>query len=78
MPLVLIPLGIVYIWETLSDIIQVIYFKLTHGKRFFKMAPFHHHLEQCGWGEKRIWLVFTSVSAAFALLTFFGVVGRYH
>ncbi|MBQ4426769.1 MAG: phospho-N-acetylmuramoyl-pentapeptide-transferase [Oscillospiraceae bacterium] len=78
MPLILVPLGLVYIWETLSDIIQVVYFKLTHGKRFFKMAPFHHHLEQCGWKETRIWFVFTGISAALAILTFFGVVGRYH
>ena len=77
MPLVLIPLGIVYIIETTSDIIQVGYFKLTHGKRIFKMAPIHHHLEMCGWGERRIFAVFTAISAAFALLTFFGVQGRF-
>ena len=77
MPLVLIPLGIVYIIETMSDIIQVGYFKLTHGKRIFKMAPIHHHLEMCGWGERRIFAVFTAISAAFALLTFFGVQGRF-
>lgn len=53
MPLILIPLGIVYIIETLSDIIQVTYFKLTHGKRVFKMAPFHHHLEMGGWTGKK-------------------------
>ncbi|MBQ4381923.1 MAG: phospho-N-acetylmuramoyl-pentapeptide-transferase [Oscillospiraceae bacterium] len=77
MPLVLIPLGIIYIIETMSDIIQVGYFKLTHGKRIFKMAPIHHHLEMCGWGERRIFAVFTAISAAFALLTFFGVQGRF-
>ena len=48
-PLVMITLGIIYIIETLSDIIQVCYFKLTHGKRVFRMAPFHHHLEMGGW-----------------------------
>ncbi|MGX8699211.1 MAG: phospho-N-acetylmuramoyl-pentapeptide-transferase, partial [bacterium] len=78
MPLALVPLGIVYIAETLSDIIQVGYFKLTHGKRFFKMAPLHHHLELSGWGEKRIVAVFSAISAAFALLTFFAVYTRYH
>lgn len=77
MPLVLVPLGIVYIIETMSDIIQVSYFKITHGKRIFKMAPLHHHLEMCGWGERRIFVVFTAISAAFALLTFFAVHGRY-
>ncbi|MGM9521732.1 MAG: phospho-N-acetylmuramoyl-pentapeptide-transferase [Oscillospiraceae bacterium] len=77
MPLILIPLGIVYIIETLSDIIQVTYFKLTHGKRIFKMAPLHHHFEMCGWGERRIFAVFTAVSTAFAILSFFAVYGRY-
>ena len=54
MPLVLILVGFVYICETLSDIIQVSYFKLTHGKRVFKMAPLHHHFEMCGWSEKKV------------------------
>lgn len=52
MPLILITLGIIYIVETLSDIIQIGYFKLSHGKRVFKMAPFHHHLEMGGWTGK--------------------------
>ena len=77
MPLILIPLGIVYIIETLSDIIQVTYFKLSHGKRIFKMAPLHHHFEMCGWGERRIFTVFTSISAAFAVLSFFAVYRRF-
>lgn len=77
MPLVLVPLGIVYIIETLSDIIQVVYFKATHGKRIFKMAPLHHHLEMSGWGERRIFTVFTAISAAFAVLSFLAVFGRY-
>jgi phospho-N-acetylmuramoyl-pentapeptide-transferase len=78
MPLVLIPLGIVYIIETLSDIIQVVYFKATHGKRIFKMAPLHHHFEMCGWNEKKIFTVFTAVSTVFAILTFFAVRGRFN
>ncbi len=77
MPLILIPLGIVYIIETLSDIIQVTYFKATHGKRIFKMAPLHHHLEMSGWGERRIFTVFTAISAAFACLSFFAVMNRF-
>ncbi len=77
MPLILIPLGIVYIIETLSDIIQVAYFKATHGKRIFKMAPLHHHLEMSGWGERRIFAVFTAISAAFACLSFFAVMNRF-
>ena len=59
MPLVLAFVGIIYIIETMSDIIQVTYFKLTHGKRIFKMAPLHHHFELCGWSEIKIVVVFT-------------------
>jgi len=73
MPLILIPLGIVYFIETLSDIIQVSYFKLTKGKRVFKMAPIHHHFEMCGWSEYKLFAVFTGVSAVFAVVSYFGV-----
>ena len=76
MPLVLVLVGIVYIVETLSDIIQVTYFKLTHGKRIFKMAPIHHHFEMCGWSEIKIVVIFTVVSAVFCALAYFGVMGR--
>ena len=62
MPLVLIPVGIIYILETLSDIIQVGYFKLTHGKRIFKMSPIHHHFEMCGWSEVKIVSVFSFIT----------------
>ena len=78
MPLVLIPVGIVYICETLSDILQVIYFKATHGKRLFKMAPLHHHFELCGWSEVKLVAVFTSVSALCCLAALFGVLNRFH
>ena len=77
MPLVLIPLGMVYIIETLSDIIQVAYFKLTHGKRIFKMAPIHHHFEKCGWSEKKLFFVFTGASVVFAVIAWLGVMFRY-
>ncbi|MBE6980804.1 MAG: phospho-N-acetylmuramoyl-pentapeptide-transferase [Ruminococcaceae bacterium] len=63
MPLMLLVVGLVYIIETLSVILQVGYFKLTHGKRLFKMAPIHHHFEKCGWKEEKIVIVFASVSA---------------
>ena len=76
MPLVLIFVGIVYIIETLSDILQVTYFKLTHGKRIFKMAPIHHHFEMCGWSEVKIVTVFTAVSIVFCALALFGVMDR--
>lgn len=62
-PLLLLPIGIVYVCETMSDIIQIGYFKLTHGKRVFKMAPIHHHFEMCGWKEKKICVVFSLVNA---------------
>ena len=77
MPLILILVGVIYIAETLSDIIQVTYFKLTHGKRIFKMAPLHHHFELCGWKERKVVAVFATVSAIFCLLAFVGVMGRY-
>ena len=76
-PLVLVPVGIIYIAETLSDIIQVVYFKLTHGKRIFRMAPLHHHLELGGWSEVRIVLTFAGITVAFCLLAFVGVMYRY-
>ncbi len=77
MPLILVLVGIIYILETLSDIIQVTYFKLTHGKRIFKMAPLHHHFEMCGWKEKKVVAVFTLISALFCVAAYFGVVERY-
>ena len=77
MPLALALVGIVYILETLSDIIQVAYFKLTHGRRIFKMAPLHHHFELCGWSELKLDVVFTAVSAVFCGLALFGVMERY-
>ncbi len=68
MPLILILVGLVYIVETLSVIMQVTYFKLTHGKRIFKMTPIHHHFELCGWSEVKIWVVFVTVSVVMCLL----------
>ena len=77
MPLILILVGIIYIAETLSDIIQVTYFKLSHGKRIFKMAPLHHHFEKCGWSEVKIVFVFASVTIVFCLLAYLGVMNRF-
>ena len=62
MPLILLLVGFVYLCETLSDIIQVAYFKATHGKRIFKMAPLHHHFELCGWSEVKLVAVFTGIT----------------
>ena len=76
-PLVLILVGIIYIAETLSDIIQVGYFKLTHGKRIFRMAPLHHHLEMGGWSEVKLVTVFTGITLLACLVAFWGVMGRW-
>ena len=73
MPLILILVGIVYIIETISVILQVGYFKLTHGKRIFKMTPIHHHFEMSGWSEVKIWVVFVSVSVLFCALAYYAV-----
>ena len=75
MPLVLILVGFIYICETVSVIMQVTYFKLTHGKRIFKMTPIHHHFEMCGWKEVKIVLVFTAITAVMCLLAWFGIQG---
>ena len=78
MPLVLLLVGFVYIMETLSVILQVSYFKLTHGKRIFKMAPIHHHFEMCGWKEEKIVLTFTAVSAVMCVIAWFGISAFIH
>ena len=75
-PLILLLTGIVYVIEAMSDVIQIGYFKLTHGKRIFKMAPIHHHFEMSGWKEKKIVAVFSLVNAvggiAGILLMYYG------
>ena len=74
MPLILILIGFVYIVETLSVILQVGYFKLTHGKRLFKMSPIHHHFEMCGWREVKICLVFSAVSVVMCVIAWLGII----
>ena len=74
-PLILILVGFVYICETMSVILQVGYFKLTHGKRLFKMSPIHHHFELCGWKEEKVVLVFAGVSLVMCVLAWFGISG---
>ena len=69
-PLLLIIVGFIYVAEILSVVIQVSYFKLTHGKRIFKMAPIHHHFELCGWKETLVVSVFTIVTAILCLVAF--------
>lgn len=78
MPLILIPVGMIYIVETLSDILQVAWFKLTRrlfgqGRRIFRMAPLHHHFEKCGWSEKKIVFVFSAITAVMCVLSYLGL-----
>lgn len=77
MPILLLVIALPYIIEMLSVVLQVTYFKLTHGKRLFKMSPIHHHFEMCGWSEVKIVVVFstfTAVCGIFAVLfTIFGI-----
>lgn len=75
-PLIIVLVGIIYLLETLSDIIQVTYFKLTHGKRIFRMAPLHHHFEMGGWSEVKLFTVFTLVTLVCCVLAYFGVMGK--
>lgn len=62
MPLYILIVGVIYLMEILSVMIQVSYFKATHGKRIFKMTPIHHHFEKCDWSETRIVTLFTVVT----------------
>lgn len=79
-PLMILFFGIVYVMEFLSDVIQIGYFKATHGKRIFKMAPIHHHFELCGWKEKKIVVVFSLInllgSAVGMAVFYYGVIRR--
>ena len=62
LPLLLPIVAIIYVIEVASVMIQVSYFKITHGKRIFKMSPIHHHFEKCGWSEAQIMTRFTAVT----------------
>ena len=68
LPVFILIIGLIYWVEILSVMIQVTYFKKTGGKRFFKMAPIHHHFELCGWSETRVVTVFTVITAFLCLL----------
>ena len=69
-PLLIVLVGIIYMIETASVMLQVGYFKLTHGKRLFKMSPIHHHFEKCGWSEVKIVSVFTLVTLLVSAVVF--------
>lgn len=68
MPIFIIIVGMIYLIEVASVMIQVTYFKKTGGKRIFKMAPIHHHFELCGWSETRIVAVFSIITAILCLI----------
>jgi len=73
MPFIILLVGFIYVLEVCSVILQVGYFKMTHGKRLFKMAPIHHHFELCGWSETRVVAVFSIVTALLCLLAYLGI-----
>ena len=77
MPLFIPIIAFIYLVEVVSVMLQVSYFKLSHGKRIFKMAPIHHHFEKCGWSEIKVFAVFSGVSLVLAVVTFFCVRSRY-
>ncbi|MHB1151541.1 MAG: phospho-N-acetylmuramoyl-pentapeptide-transferase [Eubacteriales bacterium] len=72
-PVIILVVGFIYIVESASVMIQVAYFKITHGKRFFKMAPIHHHFEKCGWSELKIVGVFGAITVFMCVVAFFGL-----
>ena len=79
-PIILVLFGIIYVIEALSDVIQIGYFKVTHGKRIFKMAPIHHHFEMCGWKERKIVTIFSLVNmlgcAVGLALYYYGIINK--
>ena len=82
MPVLIIPIGIMYIIEMFSVMMQVSYFKITkkrtgQGKRLFKMSPIHHHFEMCGWSEVKIVIVFSLITAIMGALTVLATIYTY-
>ena len=73
MPVFIVIVGLIYLIEVLSVMIQVTYFKKTGGKRLFKMAPIHHHFELCGWSETRLVAVFSIATALLCLIALMGM-----
>ncbi len=73
MPLYIAIVGIIYLVEVLSVILQVVYFKLSGGKRIFRMAPLHHHFELCGWSETKITALFTIITAVMCVIGLLGL-----
>lgn len=76
MPLFILIVGLIYLVEVLSVMIQVTYFKATHGKRIFRMTPIHHHFELGGWSETRVVAVFSIITAIMCLIGTAGALRR--
>jgi phospho-N-acetylmuramoyl-pentapeptide-transferase len=73
MPLFILIVALVYLVEVLSVMLQVSYFKMTGGKRIFKMAPIHHHFELMGWSETRVVAVFSIITTILSLIALMGI-----
>lgn len=73
MPIFIVIVGFIYFAEAVSVIMQVTYFKATHGKRIFRMAPIHHHYEKGGWSETKVVNVFTTVTIIMSLIAYAGL-----
>ncbi len=73
MPIFIVLIGFIYLMETVSVMMQVSYFKLTHGKRIFRMTPIHHHFEKGGWSETKVVNVFTTITILMCLLAYAGL-----
>ncbi len=73
MPLFLIIVGLVYLIEVISVILQIVYFRITGGKRIFRMAPIHHHFELCGWSEMKVVSVFSIATALCCIIALLGI-----
>jgi len=67
-PILILIVGIIYVIEAMSVVIQVLYFKITHGKRIFKMSPIHHHFEMSGFSEVKILVIFSLITVIFGLI----------
>lgn len=73
MPIFILIVGFIYVLEVVSVILQVVYFKISGGKRIFKMAPIHHHFEKSGWSETSVVAVFSIATALLCLVALMGL-----
>jgi phospho-N-acetylmuramoyl-pentapeptide-transferase len=73
MPLFLIIVGLIYLIEVISVVLQIVYFRITGGKRIFRMAPIHHHFELCGWSEMKVVSVFSIATALCCIIALLGI-----